>query len=199
MHTFTGTDMDFFAMLITEPREALRLMPLSDTGYRGFWVLLLALVSMSAGGWLFGHPPALPSPFIYLVFGTISRFVFITFLILIFSALYHYFAEMFGGKGGGMSLFKALPYSSLPFVFTAPAALIIKAIWPRSGGSFLAAAYILLAVWSLYFQIGIIKNMYDVPPHSAAAVFIIPWAAAFAALVLMAVSAAVPVAAYILS
>ena len=180
--------MELFALLLFDPREAFNALSMADAGYRGLWVLLGAIVSASTGAWLFGQLPAWPAGLLHMIFGVVSNFIIFVFLFFLVSALYNFFAELYGGRGTGLKLFKMLIFSSFPFIFTAPAALIAQALFPGAGGVIAGVAAVFLFAWSVYFQLGIIRSAYGISTPGAVAVLALPWTAAFITLMLLAVS-----------
>jgi hypothetical protein len=161
---------EYFFDFINSPDEAVYRISRTDTGYAGFLILILAVVSLTAGISLIGNAPSFIISFL-LTWGMLVLFLF----IFICASFYHYFAGIFGGEGKGAMLFKALPYSFFPFCFVSPLALILGMIGGNWGAFFLFLLLLLFICLTVYLQIKIISYIYGVSVRNSVAIFVLPW------------------------
>ncbi len=200
MRIFTGTETGrelFLALLIT-PRDTARELPAVITDYSGFRMLFGAVVSLMTGVWLFGFLPRWPVLVPHMLFCVLSRFLLASFAVFLFSAMYGYFAEVIGGSGSGNRLFKILPYSSIPFLFTAPAALLTRAFIPGPGVVSMGLFLLFFGLWSFYLQVALVRNIYGIYPYEALAVCLIPWVISLGVMLLLFLSVLVSMGALFL-
>ena len=178
--------MDFFYDLILFPGKAIYSLSRKEPGYGGFAVLLLACLSSTAARILISGSSAGMAIF-SLTWGLTARLLLIVLAFLFASSFYHFFAGAAGGRGSSLKLFSALPYSSLPFVFSCPAVLISRVF--ITGPGLLVPVFLLLLflVWAVYIQSQIISYFYGMSKTDALAVFMLPW------VIISAVSVVVPV------
>lgn len=165
--------MGIFLNFIASPEETIHKISRKDLGYSSFLILILAYISSTGGFALFCGIPS--NVLIYsLTWGLVIKLILSVFGILLITALYHYFAGVFGGNGNPVRLFKALPYSFIPYCFVAPIILILKAfaggaewiIWP---------IFVLLVFWMARLQLKIINYFYGLTVVNSFVVFILPW------------------------
>jgi hypothetical protein len=166
--------MEIFLNLITRPEETIYNISRRDLGYSGFLILLVASISIVAGHTLFSGATA--GIILYsLTWGLLLKLILLGFILFFIAALYHYFAGVFGGRGDGVKLFKALPYSFIPYCFVAPITLILKAFADGTKLFLPTIAFLLLLFWMAFLQLKIINYFYGLSPNNALIVFILPW------------------------
>ncbi|NLB34605.1 MAG: YIP1 family protein [Elusimicrobia bacterium] len=167
--------MEFFTLLLLEPRLAAYAISEQDIGYKGFFLLFCSLISFYVGNLLFLSGGSATTGITPLFFIPIL-FVFSVFFLWILSALYNYFAEMMGAPGRSLRFFKVLPFAALPFLFLTPTALILSLVFPNTKGFIYLPLMLAFFLWSLYILIRLLEGIYGLESHKALTVSLLPWA-----------------------
>ena len=181
-----SSSMGFFYDLIVSPGKAIYSLSRREPGYGGFAVLLFACLSATSARILITGSAAGMAVF-SLTWGLTARFLIIVLALLFAAAFYHFFAGAAGGRGSALKLFAALPYCSLPFVFSCPAVLISRAFAPGAGWLIPVFLMLIFLLWAVYIQFQTISYFYGMSKADALAVFMLPW------VIISAVSVLVPV------
>ncbi|MEA3506742.1 MAG: YIP1 family protein [Elusimicrobiota bacterium] len=164
----------FLNFVISPGREAYRLSR-EPAGIKSVIIPAVALLSASAGISLLEGVSGEKAVF-FLTWALAARIILVLFFMLVISAGYHFFAEIYGGKGSSGKLYTGLLYTFSPFCFVAPAALILKVFLP-SAAVFLMAVFIVFLIFRIFYgQYNIINYFYGLKGKTAAAVLILPWA-----------------------
>ncbi len=157
--------------LIITPSEEVYRISRRQSSSRGLYVLLTASFSSVIAVGLVAGVPGNAAAFM-LTWGVILRAGLCALFILSASALYHFFASMIGGSGNAGKTLSGMFYTSAPFCFLAPAALISN-YW---GGGFLFFIFFLAAaLFAAFLHFKVIAYFYGLPNSRAAVVFLAPW------------------------
>jgi len=164
--------VNLFYNFIYYPTEALyKLSRKEHVNYRGYWILLLAVISTAAGFSVVSAGASIYS----FTWGVLFRMTVFTFIIFVSTVFYHYFAGVFGGYGEGSRLFKVFPYTYIHFCFIAPLALILKAFAAKYAVIFLSLVLLVFLIKAVFLQVRAISYIYSLSRSSSAAVILFPW------------------------
>lgn len=156
------------------PEESIYSLSRKETDYSSFLVLIIANISMiCAVGLVFGMSYGLL--FFNMTWGLAVKLLIQVFCILLLTALYHYFAGVFGREGDGLKLFKVMPYSFLPYCFMTPVVLILKAFGGKSLWFLLLLVLGLLVIWMIRLQLKMLNNFYGLSGSVSVNVLAAPW------------------------
>lgn len=170
--------MELFSLLLLEPGLAACYISEHDTGNSGFLMLLCAVVSFITGSFVLFAGGGIAS-IGAMIFFIPANFIMILFGLWVLSSFYNYFAELFGGPGRSSYLFRVLPYSSLPFLFTTPAVLIAAALFPAAVRVLYIPILMVFVGWSLYLQVRLIERIYGISSFASFAACLLPWVVMF--------------------
>ncbi|MGM0568845.1 MAG: YIP1 family protein [Elusimicrobiota bacterium] len=163
--------MKRFFDLVTSPSFTVYSMSRSDMDFKGVYVFVVAGISSLASIFLITGIPSWIASFM-VTWGVFIRLAAGFLFLLSLSALYHFFADMFGGSGESLKTLKGMFYITAPFTFLTPAALIAN-LW---GGRILFVLFLLAAVvFFIILQYELIKYFYGLPPDRSLKVLALPW------------------------
>ncbi|GEM_PF-2813456 len=169
--------METISLLLLSPSEAVYRLSKNIPGYRGFWVALVSIISVSTGiGVYTGGNMNVQQ---YLTWGVFTRFIAVFAILFFLTITYNYFAEVFGGYGNGSALFKMLPFSLVPYVYVTPAALVLRALRPPAAGFLGVLILIFLIFQTASMQVRMISHLYSIKMKDSVIVFLIPWVIVF--------------------
>jgi len=159
---------------IMHPREGMCMAVRSCSWGFGFLILLAATVSLHFGSGVLwsGHgPQVLPPVFSFML---VIRIGLVVSLWIIAGALTHAIARALRGYGKLSLLYMVLGLSSLPFVLSAPLAVLFSSL--GIAGIFLYGLVLVpLYIWSLVLIIMGVREVYYLKTGPAAVSVLAPW------------------------
>jgi hypothetical protein len=164
--------LEYIAGTFTAPRRTFAQIAHQGTlGAAVFTFSLSILISGIAG---FGSLSGQELPievFRLLPLGVVSSLLFGTLGWLLQTAVYHLFAEFLGGVGRATSLFKILPFTSLPGIILTPLNLILT----KLGLSLLGMPIsLVMLIWVFILQLFALQAVYGLSTLRTIALIFLP-------------------------
>lgn len=90
------------------------------------------------------------------------------------TAIWHFIAEFYGGKGTAMGLFAALGFAHISRIFIVPLWALIALMPASSKGIFMTVAVLVIIFWSLSLDVVAIKEVHQLSTAKAVLVLVTP-------------------------
>jgi len=166
--------VEIIYLLMTSPKEGFR--RIKSSGAFGLFVLIWFLVSgslvisgkINSSTGLFNNLGGLSASFLIIVFMLLFKILFST-------AILHFSAECYGGRGNTGSAFLGFGFSFLPFILITPLFILTSVIETPSRSFLNFLIFVLLSLWVVILQITNIREIYSLSTVRAFMSYITPF------------------------
>ena len=151
--------------ILARPSQAIGIVRQRNPFLLSLIVIILAYFSRSLSASLHRGSTLGPAS-IDFTLGTAANFFAALLVLICFTALFHFTADFYGGRGRAKDLFYSFCLSLLPFILLLPLTLIWSSLY--------IIAWIVLWLWTIILKIVCVKEVYQFSYPEALATMILP-------------------------